>query len=68
MLIGERRLISDIVTCKVDFSTSLSQNKEFFTRTLLTGPVDRVFQPAHPIQKCQTFIQKIQNYKGVTES
>jgi hypothetical protein len=39
MLIGERRLISDIVTYKVEFSTSLSQNKKFFTRTELTGPV-----------------------------
>jgi len=40
MLIGEIRLISVTVTYKLDFSNSLSQNKEFFTRTQLTGPVD----------------------------
>jgi hypothetical protein len=40
MFISERMFISDNVTYKADFSASLSQNAEFFTRKQFTGPLD----------------------------
>jgi hypothetical protein len=63
ILIDEIRLISVIFAYKLDISASLSQNKEFFKRTQLTGPVhtDRVpnstslFRTAKPSsRKCRT--------------